>query len=218
MQFIAPDNFEWTIKANKGITNVFPMSGTGSAVIQFFIPGNPSCDSRETSLVVLDGNAEVKATFAVSEAAGTGSFSVSTNEFVFSATGASNSVFVTAGKGLRVARRNRCELAHEFFQNDWDWERESFVLRRAESERRPQRNPQNFGQQFLRATSDSRDANRRTSELFIKFELSDFHSQWRKCFRRFVGECRLECQQRRELDQSHFSFSGKRHRDDPIFR
>ncbi|MEO5802580.1 MAG: BACON domain-containing carbohydrate-binding protein, partial [Verrucomicrobiota bacterium] len=92
----ASSNSSWTIKTTaKWITNISPPSGTGSASISYSVMPNSNCDSRFTSIVIADGNLEPVLT--VNQAAGSGSYLLSTSSMAFPPSGGSDSMYLTTG-------------------------------------------------------------------------------------------------------------------------
>jgi hypothetical protein len=112
MQLSAPENAAWSLKPGRGIINLFPSSGTGSASITFSVLPNSSCDLRSNSIVVLDANSAVQKTFSIVQAEGIGTFSLSTNALSISASGDSNSVYLATGKTCNRMLQSDAEWIH----------------------------------------------------------------------------------------------------------
>lgn len=104
VQLTTGENVAWTIKASKGITNVFPTNGIGSAEIRYSVLPNVSASILSNSIVVLDENLFLQQIFpiVVAPVPAPPSYSLSSTYLVFTANGGNVSVGLTANSPWTV--------------------------------------------------------------------------------------------------------------------
>jgi hypothetical protein len=104
VQLNVPENVEWKIKGSKGIANIFPTNGIGSALITFSVSPNSGEKSRSNSIVVMDANLVAQQTFPiiVTPVPAAANYSLSSTYLVFTAGGGNVSVGLAANSSWTV--------------------------------------------------------------------------------------------------------------------